>query len=138
MIDFYNEDISSPYIKLQKITSWINEIIVIHQKQEGDLSFIFCSDKYLLQINKEHLNHDYFTDIITFNYNDSNIISGDIFISIDTVLKNSIEYQVSFNDELNRVMIHGILHLIGFNDKTDEQQKIMTEKEDEALNIFKG
>lgn len=136
MIEFYNEDIDLPTINPKIIISWITNIIIRHNKEVGDVSFIFCSDNYLLQINREHLNHNYFTDIITFEYNELNIISGDIFISIDTVLENSKEYQVLFSNELNRVMIHGILHLLGFNDKTDEEQFIMTQKEDEALNIF--
>lgn len=136
MIDFFNEDIAFPDLDLQRTRTWVSRIILMHQKQEGDLTFIFCSDKYMIEINRQYLLHDYFTDIITFNYNSSDILSGDVFISIDTVTRNASEYEVSFINELHRVIIHGVLHLIGFDDKTEEQQRVMREKEDQALNIF--
>lgn len=136
MINFFNEDIDFPKINLKKTREWINKIILYYQKEEGDLNYIFCSDQYLIEINKKFLNHNYFTDIISFNYNEKNDIAGDIFISIDTVSVNSKEYQVSFVNELHRVMIHGVLHLLGFDDKTDEQKIVMRQKENEALNIF--
>lgn len=136
MIEFYNEDVALPNINPKNINLWISSIIKNHKKKVGDISFIFCSDNYLIQINRDYLNHDYFTDIITFNYNNNIIISGDIYISIDTVKNNAVDYDVTFENELNRVIVHGILHLIGFDDKTDEQQTIMTQKENEALNIF--
>lgn len=136
MLEFFNEDINLPEIDTEKVSKWILNIIRQYKKREGNLAVIFCSDNYLLQINKEYLNHDYFTDIITFNYNDGNKISGDIFISIDTVQSNASEYNVTFDEELMRVIIHGTLHLLGFDDKTKEQQIIMKQKEDEALNIF--
>lgn len=136
MIDFYNEDIDFQLENQQEVRAWIVKVIRHFKKEEGDLSYIFCSDKYQLEINKSYLNHHYFTDIITFNYNEGNTIAGDIFISIDTVRANADEYKVTFEMELKRVMIHGILHLIGFNDKTDDQQEEMTRKEDEALNMF--
>lgn len=136
MIDFYTEDIDFQLENQQEVRAWIVKVIRHFKKEEGDLSYIFCSDKYQLEINKSYLNHHYFTDIITFNYNEGNTIAGDIFISIDTVRANADEYKVTFEMELKRVMIHGILHLIGFNDKTDDQQEEMTRKEDEALNMF--
>lgn len=136
MIYFYNEDIDFPIIDTTKYIDWIERIIHFHGKQTGEVSFVFCSDPYLLQINKEYLNHDYFTDIITFNYNADNELSGDIFISLDTVRDNAIEYKVSFCDELRRVIIHGILHLVGFDDKTKVQKQIMRQKEEEAMNMF--
>ena len=136
MIDIFNQNIAFPQIDRELASSWISQIIRLHDKEEGDLVFVFCSDQYLLEINREYLHHDYFTDIITFNYNQENVVSGDIFISLDTVGVNAEEYQVSFLNELHRVMIHGILHLIGFDDKTDDQKKIMREKENDALNIF--
>ncbi|MGF7137919.1 rRNA maturation RNase YbeY [Roseimarinus sediminis] len=136
MIYFYNEDIDLPVIDTTKYIDWIERIIHFHGKRTGEVSFIFCSDPYLLQINKEYLNHDYFTDIITFNYNTDNELSGDIFISLDTVRENAKEYKVSFSDELRRVIIHGILHLVGFDDKTKEQKQIMRQKEEEAMNMF--
>jgi probable rRNA maturation factor len=118
------------------LKNWIKTVIQNNNNKIGSISFIFCSDDYILQVNKEYLNHDYFTDIITFNYNEGLTLSGDLFISIDTVKSNSIEYAVTFEKELFRVMIHGVLHLIGFDDVTDEFQHEMTQKEDEALNIL--
>lgn len=136
MIYFYNEDIDLPVIDTTKYIDWIERIIYFHGKSTGEVSFIFCSDQYLLQINRKYLNHDYFTDIITFNYNSDNELSGDIFISIDTVRENANEYKVSFSDELRRVIIHGILHLVGFDDKTKVEKQIMRQKEEEAMNMF--
>lgn len=136
MIVFFTEDIDFKLQEIRKVKNWISTIINSHQKKRGDINYIFCSNPYILQINKEYLNHDYFTDIITFNNNEGNKISGDIFISIDTVRDNAEEYKVVFEIELRRVMIHGILHLIGFDDKHDDQKIVMRQKEDEALNIF--
>ena len=136
MIDFCNEDIDFPDVDVENIVSWIGKVIHNYSRIEGDLTFIFCSDNYLLEINKQYLQHDYFTDIITFNYNENELISGDIFISLETVKSNAEEYKVTFINELLRVIVHGILHLVGFDDKTNEQKKIMREKENEALNLF--
>lgn len=135
-ISFYNEDVSIKIEDRKKKKYWIKNTI----EKEGficnEISIIFCSDEYLLKINKEYLNHDYYTDIITFNYVDNKNISGDIFISIDRVKENADEYSVSFENELNRVIIHGVLHLIGFDDKDNSSKKIMTEKEDEYLSVY--
>lgn len=136
MIYFYNEDIDFPELNPEVYTKWIERVIKNYRKERGDVSFIFCTDQYLLRINREFLNHDYFTDIITFNYNSGNVLSGDIFISIETVQANASDFNVSFQDELRRVIIHGILHLVGFDDKTKEQKQIMRQKEDEAMNMF--
>lgn len=136
MIQFYYEEISSPEFNASKVKHWIKSIINIHKMQTGDISFIFCSDSYLLNINREYLSHDYFTDIITFNYNEGTKISGDIFISVDTVCKNSIEYEVTLHDELLRVMIHGILHLIGYNDSTSNESEEMRKQENIALQCY--
>ncbi|NQU88032.1 MAG: rRNA maturation RNase YbeY [Mariniphaga sp.] len=102
----------------------------------GEITVVFCSDEYLLQLNKEFLDHDYFTDIITFDYCDNNIISGDIFVSIDRIHYNAKKYNVGFNIELHRVLFHGVLHLIGYNDKTSGEKKEMRSKEDYYLNEF--
>lgn len=136
MIEFINEDIDLPLFSHSKILEWINIIIQNNHCTTGDITYIFCSDSYLIDINRKYLNHDYNTDIITFNYNENKLISGDIFISTDTVLKNSKEYTTSFEMELYRVMIHGILHLVGFDDQTDEQQYEMTRQEDLALGLL--
>ena len=101
----------------------------------GDISIIFCSDNYILDINHKYLEHDYFTDIITFDYCEGDRISGDLFISVDSVKENSLEYGVGFADELNRVIVHGILHLIGYDDHTDEDISMMRKKENYYLSL---
>ncbi len=111
----------------------INFLINNERKKQGEINFIFCSDDYLLDMNKQYLQHDYFTDVITFDYSENNILSGDVFISIDRIKENAGEYKVPFEQELQRVMIHGVLHLAGYNDKTDEEKKEMTDKENEYL-----
>lgn len=106
------------------------------EKKTGDIAYIFCSDERILEINKQYLQHDYYTDIITFDYSEDNIISGDIFISIDTVKSNSLDFGSDFETELLRVIIHGILHLCGQDDKSPELRMEMTRKENEALAKF--
>ena len=133
LISYFSEDTDFELNSEKRTTDWLSKLVKTHQKILGDITYIFCSDAYLLSINKEYLQHDTFTDIITFNYNHSAIISGDIFISIDRIQENSEKYNVTFHKELARVMAHGILHLIGFNDKTEEDQRIMTIEEDKAL-----
>lgn len=129
-INYCNEDISSPKIQKRKITNWIKETIASEGKSTGDISFIFCSDNYLLGVNKQYLNHDYFTDIITFDYVENQVISGDIFISCDRVQENALEYKTGFYNELTRIIIHGILHLLGYEDKSENDKLLMTKKED--------
>ena len=122
-----------PAIDQKRISDWVNRVVVNNGGEIGEINYYFCSDDYLLQMNREHLNHDYYTDIITFDYTVANIISGDLFISIDTVRDNAEEYKCEYFEELYRVIIHGVLHLLGIDDKTDEDQEIMTQKEDESL-----
>lgn len=117
-------------------SNWIENIITSEKKSLGEINYIFCDDDYLLDINIKHLNHDTYTDIITFNYCEDQNISGDIFISTERVKENASIYEVSFDEELLRVMSHGVLHLIGYNDKTDEEEKIMRQKEDEKIKLF--
>jgi probable rRNA maturation factor len=133
VINFYSEDIARPKLKYLLLKKWIKEIVSINGFNTGSISIIFCTDSYLLNINKDFLKHDYFTDIITFNYNELNILSGDIFISLDTVKSNSIIYNSTYENELLRVIIHGVLHLIGFNDKSESEFVTMKLKEDESL-----
>jgi len=120
----------------RRIIYWIKEISSIHKKKVGDISIIFTNDSYILEINKQYLKHNYFTDIITFDYSNKDIIVGDIFISVDTVESNAQRFNTTFNDEILRVIIHGILHLIGFNDKIDEEQKEMREQENKSLELY--
>ena len=131
-IHFHNEDVIASFNKTT-VTEWLNSCIQDLDYKTGEISIIFCSDDYLLDINKKYLNHDYFTDVITFNYNENNTIIGDLFISIDRVKENAKELKVDFNNELYRVIIHGVLHLCGYNDKTQDQQKEIRTKEDEYL-----
>lgn len=132
-INFYFEDVEDLHFKKIKLKSWINSTIKEEGMKPGELSFIFCSDEYLLEINKQYLEHDYFTDIITFDYVENKNISGDIFISVDRITENANTYQVSFFDELNRIIIHGVLHLLGYKDKDPDEKRLMTEKEDYFL-----
>lgn len=132
-INFYKEDFTGKITDQKKRKDWIKYTIKKENFSCGDLSFIFCSDKYLLKINQKYLDHNYYTDIITFNYVEEKIISGDIFISVDRVRDNAQYYGVSFEDELNRVIIHGVLHLVGFDDKDEFSKSIMKRKEDEYL-----
>ena len=128
-IEFFFEDISTFEIDQQFAVQQIIQLINEENKATGEISVIFCSDEYLLEMNKTHLNHDYYTDIITFNYVDNDLISGDLFISVDRVKENAGKYDVHFFKELYRVILHGVLHLVGYNDKTDDEKKLMREKE---------
>ena len=129
----YNvENIDFQLVNQNLLSSWIEKTIESEGATLGAVSYIFCSDDYLHQMNVEYLNHDTLTDVITFPYND-NPIEGDIFISIDRVKDNAQDLGVAFDDELHRVMIHGVLHLCGYSDKTDEQKAEMRQKEDEYL-----
>lgn len=135
-ISFTNQ-ISFLFKNKIKIKQWIKDIVTREDKKLGEISYIFCDDNKILEVNKQYLSHDYFTDIITFDYVEKDIISGDIIISIDRVKENSNSFNSSFDDELHRVIIHGVLHLIGYNDKTDKEQQLMREKENECLLILK-
>ena len=130
---YYAEDVKIPSIPKRETTKWVKEVVSKYKLIVGNVSYVFCSDEYILEINRKYLQHDYYTDIITFDYRNNLIISGDIFISVDTVKSNADKFRVSFEEELYRVIIHGILHLCGINDKTDEQQAEMTKQENEAL-----
>lgn len=112
---------------------WINACMDREKKKVGNVNVIFCNDDYLLEINQNHLDHDYYTDIITFDYSGENQLNGDIFISIDRVADNSYDYKTTFDSELNRVIIHGFLHMCGYGDKTETEEKTMRAKEDECL-----
>ncbi|TRX71663.1 rRNA maturation RNase YbeY [Carboxylicivirga sp. M1479] len=136
MINFLSEDISIPQNINANTKAWIQKVIESHNKQVGTLSYVFCNDEYILYVNKTYLQHDYYTDIITFDECTSSVISGDLVISLDTVQSNSIEFKQDFNKELHRVIIHGILHLIGFKDFTDSEKQIMRQQEDKALSLL--
>ena len=135
-IHFFTEDVKEVRIPKRKVRTWVNQCITANSKRTGDINYIFCSDEYLRQINIEYLNHDYYTDIITFNYNDDSLVSGDIYISLERVRDNAEEFEVSFHTELQRVVIHGVLHLIGFNDHTDDDKVKMRAAEDESIALY--
>jgi len=137
-INYFTEEIEYNLEAKEAVTKWINASILNENFLCGDINIIFTSDKYLLEINKKYLSHNYYTDIITFSYNDNDIINGDVFISIDTVRKNAEKFNVSDEKEIHRVIIHGILHLVGYNDKTDEEQEEMTKKENYYIDKFEN
>ena len=130
MIRFFLEDVIFDFNQKLLTKRWLNLVAEAEQRNIGDINIIFCSDPYILDINMKYLQHDYYTDIITFDYCESDILSGDLFISIDSVRDNSSEFSSSFNDELNRVIVHGLLHLIGYDDHKDEDIAVMRSKED--------
>ncbi len=135
MIDFHFE--SELKLKdLTKFSDWVSRIIESEGFQLGQIDYIFCADDYLLRVNQEYLNHDTFTDIITFDYSDERTLSGDIFISSDRVSENARTYDVTFENELLRVMSHGVLHLMGYGDKTENEQSVMRTKEEEKIKLF--
>ena len=135
-IHFFTEDIKEVRIPKRKVRTWINQCIVSHNKATGDINFIFCSDEYLRKINIEYLNHDFYTDIITFNNNENNKVSGDIYISLDRVRENAEEFEVSFHAELQRVVIHGVLHLLGYEDHSEKEKATMRKAEDESIALY--
>lgn len=116
--------------------SWIQNIIASENKEEGDINYIFCDDEYLHKINVEYLNHDTLTDIISFDYSEGNFLHGDIFISVERVAENAKEFNVSFENELKRVMAHGVLHYCGYKDKSVQDELLMRQKEDEKIKMF--
>ena len=132
-IHFFHEEVSLPAFSQSKIINWIDSCIKNENMSTGNINYIFVSDNYLLKINKQYLGHDYYTDIITFDYCKDGIVNGDIFLSIPRIMENAKIFNQDFYTELFRVMIHGILHLTGFQDKTEAEKKQMREKEEEAL-----
>ncbi|PIZ06710.1 MAG: rRNA maturation RNase YbeY [Flavobacteriales bacterium CG_4_10_14_0_8_um_filter_32_5] len=135
-IIFHQEDISFRLKNIKKIKSWIEKSIALERGIVGDLNYIFCSDTYLHKINLEYLKHDTLTDIITFDYSEKKQISGDIFISIDRIKENAPKFNQSTDIELNRVLIHGVLHLLGYKDKTPKEKETMRAKEDFYLTLL--
>jgi rRNA maturation RNase YbeY len=136
MLDIHYEDVEDLSLTEESLSNWITEVCSNESKEFGDISLIFCSDEYLLDMNRTHLDHDYYTDIITFDYTENQLVSGDLFISIDRVRENASDFNVSFVHELHRVIIHGVLHLCGYKDKSDEEEKLMRSKENDALSLI--
>jgi probable rRNA maturation factor len=135
-ITFFNEDVPLPKMNFTIIKKIVKNEIIAGVLKVGDINYIFCSDEHLLSINIQFLQHDYFTDVITFDYSDNKAISGDIFISVDRVLNNSEIYHENYTTELVRVIFHGLLHLLGFNDKTPDEIALMRKKESELIKSY--
>lgn len=119
-----------------QFSDWISRVILSENKKEGDVNYIFCDDEYILEINKQYLDHDYYTDIISFDYSVGNELNGDIFVSIERVKENATDFNATFDEELKRVIIHGILHYCGYKDKSEEDETLMRSKEDEKTKMF--
>lgn len=131
----FNFQTSFSFSNRKPIRSWIQNSIIHMGKTPGEINYVFCTNAYILEINKKFLNHDYTTDIITFDYSEQSLINGEIYISIDEVKENAKHFKVSFQDELHRVLIHGILHLAGFKDKSTSEMKLMRSQEDYYLSL---
>ena len=119
-----------------QIATWISKVILSENKKEGEINYIFCDDDYLLNLNEKYLDHDTLTDIISFDYSVGNEIHGDIFISTERVLENAADFNVSFQEELQRVLVHGVLHYCGYKDKSEDDEQLMRNKEDEKIKMF--
>ncbi len=135
MIAYYTQDTDFVFKGKQFNNKWLRMVAESEIKRIGDISIIFCSDNYILDVNMKYLQHDYFTDVITFDYCEGDKLSGDLFISVDTVRENAKLYNTDFNDELNRVMVHGILHLIGYDDHSQKDKQLIRKKEDYYLSF---
>ena len=133
MISYQTDGVKMPDIKKKKITGWIKEVAACYGKRVGEIAYIFCSDDKILEVNQQYLQHDYYTDIITFDYCEGNRISGDLFISLDTVRTNAEQFEQPYDRKLHRGIIHGILHLCGINDKGPGEREIMEAAENKAL-----
>ncbi len=132
----YNYETEFELSNEESFSKWISAIIESESKKEGEINYIFCDDEYLLEINQQYLDHDTLTDIISFDYSVGNELHGDIFISIERVRENAVDFNVSFDEELKRVMAHGVLHYCGYKDKTESDEQLMRSKEDEKIKMF--
>lgn len=133
MITYNCEGIRMPKIKKRETTAWIRRVAASYGRKVGEIGYLFCNDEKILEVNREYLGHDYFTDIITFDYDEGDEINGDIVISLDTVRTNAEAYHKDYDEELHRVIIHGVLHLCGINDKGPGEREIMEAAENRAL-----
>ncbi len=136
MISYNTENVKMPALPRRATNAWIRAVAAHYGKKVGDVAYIFCDDAKILEVNRQYLQHDYYTDIITFDYCEGDTLHGDIFISLDTVRSNAAEFGTTFDNELHRILIHGILHLCGQADKTPEARAEMTRKENHALTLL--
>ena len=135
MITYSTEGVKFPNIKKRETSAWIRRVAESYGKKVGEIGYLFVDDEKILDVNNEYLGHDYYTDIITFDYTEGNTLNGDLVISLDTVFTNANKFNKSYDEELHRVIIHGILHLCGINDKGPGEREIMEAAEDKALNM---
>lgn len=138
MITYNCDGIRMPAFHKRAITAWIRRVAATYGKRVGDIGYMFVSDERILEVNRTYLHHDYYTDIITFDYSQGRIISGDLYISLDTVLSNAQKIGATYDQELRRVIIHGVLHLCGINDKGPGEREIMEAAEDKALDLLQA
>ncbi len=136
MITYNAEDVKLPKIRKRDTTSWIKAVAAMHDRKVGEIGYMFVSDEKILEVNNQYLGHDYYTDIITFDYCEGDILNGDIVISLDTVRTNAEKFGKTYEEELNRVIIHGVLHLCGINDKGPGEREIMEDNENRALALL--
>lgn len=136
MVEIFFEETEILDLHPEFFVSWLSDLCVTHGKELGDLSLVFCSDDYLLDMNRTHLEHDYYTDIITFDYCEGLVVSGDLFVSVDRVRENATVFGVMFHVELYRVVAHGVLHLLGFKDKSEKDELEMRRQEEMALSMI--
>ena len=136
MITYNVIDVKMPEISHRETTKWVRAVAASYGKRVGEVAYVFCNDDKILEVNRQYLKHDYFTDIITFDYCEGDMLSGDLFISLDTVRTNAELFHKTYDDELHRVIIHGILHLVGINDKGPGEHEIMEAAENKALDLL--
>jgi rRNA maturation RNase YbeY len=135
-IQFFAEGVDMPTLQKTLLRNWIKAVAERHERKVGEVSYIFCNDDKILEVNRQYLQHDYYTDIITFDYTEGNRIGGDLFISLDTVRTNAEQFEQPYETELHRVIIHGILHLCGIDDKAPGAREVMEAHENEALRLL--
>ncbi len=138
MITYNVDGVKMPKIKKRDTSAWICKVAASHGRKVGEIGYMFVDDEKILEVNNEYLGHDYYTDVITFDYDEDDVINGDIVISLDTVRTNAEQFGKTYDDELHRVIIHGILHLCGINDKGPGEREIMEENENKALALLEG
>ncbi len=136
MIEFFSEQVPMPDIAPDAVREWIVRVAARHGRRVGQINYVFVNDERILEVNRQFLQHDYYTDIITFDYDEADIISGDLYISLDTVASNALQMGVPCRQELHRVLVHGVLHLCGINDKGPGERAVMERHENEALQML--
>ena len=136
---FYQEQCKLPsFFSRQEVKRWLEAVAKAYGRWVGTITYVFCDDAYILEVNRKYLEHDYYTDVITFDYTEGEVLAGDVFVSLDTVASNAEEYGTTYEEELHRVVVHAVLHLIGFKDKTEADAAVMREQENRCLELLKS